>query len=137
MSALFDPANALYVSAWSLIVGVISGAITLLGFGFTILQLLKAQGKAEAVSLALEDLKKQNRIYDTLRELERALTALESANRSCRKEAWNDLYDYCSVARTSVHNVMIARDAGSTEENSNLTKAHSVLSSMMVQILNA
>lgn len=137
MDAIFDPQSSSIVGAWSLIVSIAGLILSLVGFGFTIWQLYKTQNSAKAASQAVQDLTKRTSLYDIVLELERSLTAVESANRSCRNETWSDVYGYCETARGSIHNAIISRDIAQGSRATELDDIHMSLSNVMTHITRA
>lgn len=80
-SAIFDPANFAAVGAYGLILGGLGVLIGVLGFGFTIYQVLKIKGSAAAAIEATERLKSLLVRFEVVEECAKGETELAEIRR--------------------------------------------------------
>ncbi len=88
MNALFDPANSVAVSAWSLILGSAGLILTSLGFIISIVQIRKARNAADLAKTAVEQVQIRVSRYDAAVDLAEAKTSLQNARHYANLEAW-------------------------------------------------
>lgn len=87
---VFDPANAVQVSAWGLLLGLFGTLLTILGFGLTGWQLWRTANATEAAALAVAGIKSRVATYDAIFEVSRAVSALKETDRHLKRHSWVD-----------------------------------------------
>lgn len=71
MQAIFEPSNSAAVGAWGLILGILGIVLTLIGFGISIVQIMKAKSAAESAADAVGDVQVRVSRYDAAVDLAR------------------------------------------------------------------
>lgn len=137
MWRLFQPDWSVTVGAISLIIGLVGLLISVGGFALTIRQIAQAKSKADVVKDAVLRLEKRASLYDVTKELERASTAIQSAAKFARREYWEETYEHCESARTSIHNCIISQNSFSYEDFGAIEQCHEYISGLMSHLSRA
>ena len=99
---LFDPANAVQVSAWGLLLGVLGTILTVAGFALTGWQLWKTADATRAAAQAVANIKSRVATYDAVFEISRATSALKETDRHLKKRSWPDAVESYASFRHAV-----------------------------------
>ena len=137
MSILTQPDMAPLIGAISLAVGLCGLLLTLTGFSVTIVQLFKAKSKTQAVADALQTLERRTDLYDIIRELERASVAVETAAKFAIRSVWDEVYDHCETARSSIHKCIIAENFQGLEADTSVEECHEQMTAVMTHLNRA
>lgn len=96
---VFDPANAVAVSGWGLLLGLFGTVLTVLGFALTGWQLWRTANATEAAALAVAGIKSRVATYDAIFEVSRASSALRETDRHLKRRNWPEAVDSYGDAR--------------------------------------
>lgn len=119
---IFDPANAVQVSALGFLVGIMGIALSLIGFGLTGWQLWRTANATKAAAEAVANIKSRVATYDAVFEISRATSALRETEKYLRKQSWSEAVDSYAVFRHAVVRLSELPSAISNDGRENLKK---------------
>jgi hypothetical protein len=90
------------VAGWGYWFGLLGLVVSIVGFGFTIYQLMLTRSAAQAAVIASEQAKKRVASYDMIFELSRASSALEATHGHIRRGDWPEVLQGYSEARLAL-----------------------------------
>src|SRR5688572_13969589 len=111
---MFSPDNAALVNGWGLVIGIAGLILSLLGFGFTIQQLVRTSKATEAVKGAVSNLRNRMAAFDYASECLRAGKSLQHTVQLLRLRQWADAAAALVEVQGTLHRVSI-RDEGRPE----------------------
>ncbi|WP_157038988.1 hypothetical protein [Caulobacter segnis] len=94
-----DPANAVKVSGWSFLAGILGTLLAIIGFPITGWQLWRTANATKAAANAVAAIKSRVATYDAVFEVSRASSALRETDRHLKRHSWAEAVESYSDAR--------------------------------------
>ena len=122
MKWVFDPAHAVEVGGYGLLLSVLGTLLTLIGLYATYRQAKKAKKSATDAEAAVREFKFRADRYDAHRDLSQATYALEMTKRHLNNDAWRDAGDTYEDARQAIIRMQHAVPDLDLSKKASLTK---------------
>lgn len=125
MQAIFEPSNSAAVGAWGLILGILGIVLTLIGFGISIVQIMKAKSAAESAADAVGDVQVRVSRYDAAVDLAEAKASLQNARHYANLDAWPQFVASYEIASEALGRVALQATVTEVKVSDSIKKARS------------